>query len=292
MAKALQCCPSTMASGSACVPDVSRDQSRRCVPCVGPRSAKPSWRRLSVLLPLAKMVETRPIGGGGKTATGRHFVEHLVEAKRELARAWSILNGTDGAAQGTEKVMTRATDAVDAIFKAESSTSGTRTSPHPLRSSFLGSPRDLAGGSLSAPEPPGCGPGGRGFESRRAPLEEPLLTRGFRRLGQLADGVLGVQLGSKSSREGSADARSGRRVDHDVLKGLGYRGRPPRGRLADSQKRPELVHGLVVCAYRQRPADGRAGRRARENQRAALERHRRTARRLSAPGENWSTCAG
>lgn len=49
----------------------------------------------------------------------KEFVEHLVEAKRELRRAWSILDGTDGAAPETEVAITQATDAIDAIFRSE-----------------------------------------------------------------------------------------------------------------------------------------------------------------------------
>ena len=43
----------------------------------------------------------------------------------------------------------------------------------------------LASGIATGPQPPrsGCGPGGRGFESRRSPSTKPLLTRGFRILG-------------------------------------------------------------------------------------------------------------
>lgn len=49
----------------------------------------------------------------------QEFVEHLVEAKRELARAWNILDGTDGAAERTEEAVTAATDAIDCIFRSE-----------------------------------------------------------------------------------------------------------------------------------------------------------------------------
>ncbi len=47
-------------------------------------------------------------------------MEHLVQAKRELASAWKILDGTDGADPDSEVAITAATDAVDAIYRVES----------------------------------------------------------------------------------------------------------------------------------------------------------------------------
>jgi hypothetical protein len=49
----------------------------------------------------------------------KQFVSHLVEAKRDLQRAWTILDGTDGAAEPTEEAVTQALDAIDAVFKTE-----------------------------------------------------------------------------------------------------------------------------------------------------------------------------
>jgi hypothetical protein len=49
----------------------------------------------------------------------KEFVEHLVQAKRELGRAWSILDGTDGAAEESEKALARALDGIDAIYSTE-----------------------------------------------------------------------------------------------------------------------------------------------------------------------------
>jgi hypothetical protein len=49
----------------------------------------------------------------------KEFVEHLVHAKRELAGAWSILDGTDGAAEESEAAIGQAADAIDAIFRVE-----------------------------------------------------------------------------------------------------------------------------------------------------------------------------
>ena len=50
----------------------------------------------------------------------KQFVEHLVQAKRELAGAWRILDGTDGADPDSEVAITAATDAIDAIYRVES----------------------------------------------------------------------------------------------------------------------------------------------------------------------------
>ena len=50
----------------------------------------------------------------------KDFVSHLVQAKRELARAWSILDGTDGAAPESERALGHALDAIDNIYRVES----------------------------------------------------------------------------------------------------------------------------------------------------------------------------
>lgn len=47
------------------------------------------------------------------------FVGHLVQAKRELAAAWSMLDGTDGATEESERALPVALDAIDAIYRAE-----------------------------------------------------------------------------------------------------------------------------------------------------------------------------
>jgi hypothetical protein len=49
----------------------------------------------------------------------KEFVTSLVEAKRSLASAWSILDGIDGAAPGGEQALTAALAAIDAIFGIE-----------------------------------------------------------------------------------------------------------------------------------------------------------------------------
>ncbi len=48
------------------------------------------------------------------------FVEALVDAKRSLGDAWQILDGTDGAASGSEQALTAALAAIDAIYAIES----------------------------------------------------------------------------------------------------------------------------------------------------------------------------
>ena len=53
-------------------------------------------------------------------AEWKQFVEHLVQAKRELASAWGILDGTDGADPASEVAVSAATDAIDAIYRVES----------------------------------------------------------------------------------------------------------------------------------------------------------------------------
>jgi hypothetical protein len=53
-------------------------------------------------------------------AEWKSFVEHLVQAKRELASAWVILDGADGADPDSEVAVSAATDAIDAIYRVES----------------------------------------------------------------------------------------------------------------------------------------------------------------------------
>jgi hypothetical protein len=52
-------------------------------------------------------------------ARWKEFVEALVGAKRSLAEAWSILDGTDGAASGSEPALTAALAAIDAVYGIE-----------------------------------------------------------------------------------------------------------------------------------------------------------------------------
>jgi hypothetical protein len=47
------------------------------------------------------------------------FVNSLVEAKRCLGQAWQVLDGTDGAATGSEHALTAALAAIDAIYGVE-----------------------------------------------------------------------------------------------------------------------------------------------------------------------------
>lgn len=49
----------------------------------------------------------------------QEFVEHLVNVKRRLAAAWSVLDGTDGATEEAERAFSRATDAVDDVYRSE-----------------------------------------------------------------------------------------------------------------------------------------------------------------------------
>jgi hypothetical protein len=49
----------------------------------------------------------------------QEIVESLVDAKRRLARAWGILDGTDGAASGVEQALDAALAGIDAIFAIE-----------------------------------------------------------------------------------------------------------------------------------------------------------------------------
>ena len=51
----------------------------------------------------------------------KEFVDALVQAKRHLGHAWGILDGTDGATNGSEHALTAALSAIDAIFAVESS---------------------------------------------------------------------------------------------------------------------------------------------------------------------------
>jgi len=48
------------------------------------------------------------------------FVESLVDAKRCLGNAWQVLDGTDGAANGSEQALTAALAAIDSIYAIES----------------------------------------------------------------------------------------------------------------------------------------------------------------------------
>jgi hypothetical protein len=50
----------------------------------------------------------------------KHFVQHLVQAKRELASAWGVLDGTDGADSDSEAAVSAATAAIDEIYRVES----------------------------------------------------------------------------------------------------------------------------------------------------------------------------
>ena len=49
----------------------------------------------------------------------QEFVENLVNAKRRLAAAWSVLDGTDGATKEAERAFSRATDAIDDVYRSE-----------------------------------------------------------------------------------------------------------------------------------------------------------------------------
>jgi hypothetical protein len=52
-------------------------------------------------------------------ADWKNFVESLVNAKRCLGNAWQVLDGTDGAAGGSEQALTAALAAIDAIYGTE-----------------------------------------------------------------------------------------------------------------------------------------------------------------------------
>ena len=49
----------------------------------------------------------------------QEVVENLVNAKRRLAAAWSVLDGTDGATKEAERAFSRATDAIDDVYRSE-----------------------------------------------------------------------------------------------------------------------------------------------------------------------------
>lgn len=49
----------------------------------------------------------------------QEIVEALVDAKRALATAWQVLDGTDGAAPGVEHVLRAALTGIDAIYAIE-----------------------------------------------------------------------------------------------------------------------------------------------------------------------------
>jgi hypothetical protein len=49
----------------------------------------------------------------------QQIVESLVEAKRCLAAAWRVLDGTDGAASGVEHALGAALSSIDAIYAIE-----------------------------------------------------------------------------------------------------------------------------------------------------------------------------
>jgi hypothetical protein len=49
----------------------------------------------------------------------KEFVDALVDAKRSLSEAWSILDGTDGAATGSEPALTAALAGIDALYGIE-----------------------------------------------------------------------------------------------------------------------------------------------------------------------------
>ena len=53
-------------------------------------------------------------------ADWKEMVQSLVDAKRCLAAAWNMLDGTDGAASGSEHALTAALSAIDAIYAIES----------------------------------------------------------------------------------------------------------------------------------------------------------------------------
>ena len=49
----------------------------------------------------------------------QEIVDALVDAKRCLASAWRILDGTDGAASGVESALNAALASIDAIYAIE-----------------------------------------------------------------------------------------------------------------------------------------------------------------------------
>jgi hypothetical protein len=50
----------------------------------------------------------------------KEIVAALVEAKRDLATAWSVLDGVDGSAPGVEEALNTALEAIDEIYALES----------------------------------------------------------------------------------------------------------------------------------------------------------------------------
>ena len=50
----------------------------------------------------------------------KEIVVALVAAKRNLATAWSVLDGVDGSAPGVEEALNTALDAIDEIYAIES----------------------------------------------------------------------------------------------------------------------------------------------------------------------------
>lgn len=48
------------------------------------------------------------------------IVDALVDAKRKLATAWSVLDGVDGSAPGVEEALHTALEAIDEIYAIES----------------------------------------------------------------------------------------------------------------------------------------------------------------------------
>src|SRR3954453_14515841 len=49
----------------------------------------------------------------------QQIVESLIEAKRSLADAWRVLDGTDGAASGVEHALGAALSSIDALYAIE-----------------------------------------------------------------------------------------------------------------------------------------------------------------------------
>ena len=50
----------------------------------------------------------------------KEIVDSLVEAKRNLASAWSVLDGVEGAAPGVEATLAAVLDGIDEIYGIES----------------------------------------------------------------------------------------------------------------------------------------------------------------------------
>ena len=68
-------------------------------------------------------------------ADWKDFVNSLVDAKRCLGRAWQVLDGTDGAAAGSEQALTAALAAIDAIYGIEATHEANQdvASPSPVQ---------------------------------------------------------------------------------------------------------------------------------------------------------------